>query len=354
MPESRPISTFFSIAVAVSAAFLLLLGLLPFISETPGATLQSFFTGPFRSAYYLGNFLNRTGLYALAGLAMLVSFQGGMFNLGGEGQVYAGALATTMTLILCPTLPGIPGIIVGLFAGILGGTVLAGISGFFRMKWNTDELISSFLLSSSVVYTIDYLVSGPLRDREGYLLSTPEIAEHFHLPPVMSPSHLNIGIFMILLLIWASHRFLYHSSTGYELRITGLNREFAAYGGIPVTRYYFLPITLSGALYGLTGSLYILGTGYATIQGSTAGMGWNGIAVALIARNRPSLILPAALVFTFLESGAQNAVVHSDFSFEFGAVLQGVVLFLVTARVFKPDIFKRRKAAGQANEGEEQ
>jgi simple sugar transport system permease protein len=170
----------------------------------------------------------------------------------------------------------------------------------------------------------------------------------------MSPSHLNIGIFMILLLIWASHRFLYHSSTGYELRITGLNREFAAYGGIPVARYYFLPITLSGALYGLTGSLYILGTGYATIQGSTAGMGWNGIAVALIARNRPSLILPAALVFTFLESGAQNAVVHSDFSFEFGAVLQGVVLFLVTARVFKPDIFKRRKAAGQDNEGEEQ
>jgi simple sugar transport system permease protein len=208
------------------------------------------------------------------------------------------------------------------------------------MKWNTDELISSFLLSSSVVYTIDYLVAGPLRDRQHYLLSTPAIAENFRLAEILPPSHLNIGIFLVLFLVWAIHRFLYHNSVGYELRITGLNREFAAYGGIPVTRYHFLPITLSGALYGLTGSLYILGTGYATIQGSTAGMGWNGIAIALIARTQPILIIPAALVFTFLESGAQNAVVHSDFSFEFGAILQAVVLFLVTARFFRPELFR--------------
>jgi len=341
MPESRPVSTFFSILVAVSAAFLLLLLLVPFISETPGKTLASFLTGPFRSAYYLGNFLHRAGLYALAGLAMVLSFQGGMFNLGGEGQVYTGALGTTMVLLIFPDLPGLPGILIGLVTGLLSGALLAGISGFFRMKWNTDELISSFLLSSSLVYTIDYLVSGPLRDSERYLLSTPEIAAAFRLPIILPPSHLNMGIILVLLLIWGTHRFLYHSSVGYELRITGLNREFAGYGGIPVNRYHFLPITLSGAMYGLAGSLYILGMGHATVQGCTGGMGWNGIAIALIARTRPFLIIPASLVFTFLEAGAQNAVVHSDFSFEFGAILQAVVLFFVTARFFRPKIFKK-------------
>lgn len=332
MHSVRPSSTSLSIAVSLGAALLLLMAILPFISEVPFQTLRIFLTGPFSSRFYLGNYLNRAGLYMLAGLAMVVSFQGGMFNLGGEGQVYGGALGTTMVLLLVPRFGAVPGMLLGIGSGLLTGALLAGISGFFRMRWNTDELISSYLLSSSVVYTIDYLVSGPLRDTRLFLLSTPEIAEQFRLPILLSPSHLNAGFLLTILVVALVQRFLYHTATGYELRITGLNREFARYGGIPIRRYYFLPMAISGALYGLAGSLYILGTGHATIQGCTAGMGWNGIAIALIARTTPWLVPPAALIFAFIEYGAETAIIHSDFSIEFGAILQALVLFLITAR----------------------
>ena len=332
MDRARPASTFFSISVSIGAALFLLLLMLPFISSSPLQTLWTFISGPFSSRFYFGNYLNRAGLYILAGLAMVVSFQGGVFNLGGEGQVYGGALGTTMVLLLVPRLGAVSGISLGVLAGALTGASLSGISGFFKMKWNTDELISSFLLSSSVVYTIDYLVSGPLRDTGRFLLSTPEIAEQYRIPLILLPSHLNISLVVIIFITAVIHRFLYHTSMGYELRLTGLNREFARYGGIPVTRYFFIPMAISGALHGLAGSFYILGTGYAAVQGCTSGMGWNGIAIALIARTKPWMVPPAALIFAFLEFGAESAVVHSEFSIEFGIILQAVVLFLVTAR----------------------
>jgi len=339
--NSRPISTLYSIAVAIGAAFFILLLMVPFISTTPLLTLKEFITGPFSSSFSLGNYLNRAGLYMLAGLAMVLSFQGGMFNLGGEGQVYSGALATTMAVLMLPQAGGVPGILLGMMVGTLCGAFLSGISGFFRMKWNTDELISSFLLSSSVVYTIDYLVSGPLRDTERFLLSTPEISPQYHLPLLLKPSHLNLGFLLVILIIAFIHRFLYHSATGYELRLNGLNREFARYGGIPVTRYFIIPMALSGGLYGLCGSFYVLGTGYATVQGATFGMGWNGIAIALIGRTQPWLVIPAAMIFTFLEYGAESAIMKADFSLEFGIILQAIVLFLVTAR-FKRTLTRRR------------
>ncbi len=332
MHDTRPASTFFSIGIAITAALLVMIIALPLLSESPVKTLSAFLMGPFRNLFYFGNFLNRVGLYMIAGLAMVVAFQGGMFNLGGEGQVYAGALGTTMFLLSVPELYGPLGVTGAVIVAACTGGLISGLSGFLKMKWGTDELISSFLLSSSLVYTINYLVSGPLRNSKSYLLSTPEISYQFRLPQLLPPSHLNLSLLTALLLVGLAYKYLFHTSGGYELRMTGLNREFARYGGMPVERYYFIPMALSGALYGLAGGLYVLGTSFATLQGSTSGMGWNGIAIALIGRIHPLLLLPAAFIFTYLDFGAENAMIYADFTFEFGAVLQALVLFFVTAR----------------------
>ena len=348
MHDTRPAATFVSIAIAIAAAILAMLIALPLLSDSPVQTLGAFLMGPFRNLFYLGNFLNRVGLYLIAGLAMVIAFQGGMFNLGGEGQVYAGALATTLFLLSVPKLIGVFGILAAVVVAGLTGGLIAGLSGFLKMKWNTDELISSFLLSSSLVYTIDYLVSGPLRNTDSFLLSTREIATQFRLPQLMLPSHLNLSLIAALLLVALTYKYLFHTSSGYELRMTGLNREFARYGGIPVRRYYFIPMALSGAFYGLAGGLYVLGSSFATLQGSTSGMGWNGIAIALIGRIHPVLLIPASIIFTYLEFGGENAMIYADFSFEFGAVLQAIVLFLVTARISTFGWFKTKGRARNA------
>ncbi|MFP4618919.1 MAG: ABC transporter permease, partial [Spirochaetaceae bacterium] len=331
----RPTTTLLSITVAVTAAFVLVICAVILFSDDPFHTLVSFFTAPFKGRYYFGNFLNTAGILTIAGTGMALAFRGGVFNLGGEGQVYSSALAATLFLLWAGPvgIGGVPAIALSLLLAAFTGAFIASVSGFLKMKWNTDELISSFLLSSSLVYVIDYLITGPLRDTSSYLLSSPEIAEEFRLTPLLPPSHLNISFIAALLIAIASFRFLFHSSSGYELRMCGLNREFARYGGIPVKRYDLIPMGLSGALYGLAGGFYVTGTQYAAIQGFTTGIGWNGIAVALVARTHPLFTLPAAMLFSFIEVGARNATVVADFSSELGSIVRATVLFLITLRI---------------------
>jgi len=324
-----------SIAIALGAALLLIFLAVFIFSTQPLHTLASFFSGSFRGTYYFGNFLNSSAILAIAGTGMALAFRGGVFNLGGEGQVYSSALAATLLLLqFAPTgLPGPLGILLSLaLAAVVGGSI-ASVSGYLKMRWRTDELISSFLLSSSLVYVIDYLITGPLRDSSSFLLSSPEIAERFRLTPLLPPSHLNISLPVAILLAVISFRFLFHSSAGYELRLCGLNGEFARYGGISVHRYDIVPMALSGAYYGLAGGLYVIGTQYAAVQGFTSGIGWDGIAVALVARNHPLFTLPAAMLFAFIETGARNATVMADFSSELGSIVRATVLFLITIRI---------------------
>ncbi len=336
MTESkRPTTTLLSISVAISAAVLLILSAVLIFSGEPLYTLVSFFSGAFKGRYYFGNFLNTAGILTIAGTGMAVAFRGGGFNLGGGGQGYSSALSATLFLLWADTagFAGFPGIVLALVTASVVGIVIASISGFLKMQWETDELISSFLLSSSLVYVIDYLITGPLRDESSFLLSSPEIAERFRLTPLLEPSHLNLGFFTAILIGIVAYRFLFHSSAGYELRMCGLNREFARYGGISVRKYDIIPMGLSGALYGLAGGFYVVGTQYAAVQGFTSGIGWDGIAVALVARNHPLLTLPAALLFAFIETGARNATVVGDFSSELGSIIRATVLFLITIRI---------------------
>jgi riboflavin transport system permease protein len=333
--SNRPAASIPGVFIAVGAGLsLVIFAVLAFSSE-PADTLRSFFFGPFKGPYYFGNFLNTTALLALGGIGMSLAFRGGVFNLGGEGQVYASALTATLLLLrLEPAGTGAAaGLSAALFTAVLTGTLIASVSGLLKMWWQTDELISSFLLSSSLVYVIDYLISGPLRDTSSFLLSTPEIAERFRLASIMPPSHLSIAFFAAPLLAVGASRFLFHSSMGYELRICGLNRSFARYGGIPTGRYDLIPMGLSGAFYGLAGGIYVVSTQYAALQGFTSGIGWSGIAVALVARNSPLLTIPAAMLFAFIESGSRNAAVVGDFSFELESVVRAAVLLLITIRI---------------------
>lgn len=338
----RPVSSLLSTAVALAAGLVIAAGSLLLLSSTPVQALRSFFSVPFSSVYYLGNMLNKTGLFAVAGIGMSLAFRGGVFNLGGEGQVYASALTAALVLQLMPGLPAVPGVLLACLAAAAAGALLGGVSGELRRRWNTDELISSFLLSSSVVYTIDYLISGPLRDTKSFLLATPEVAERFRLPDLMPPSHLNLTLIAAVVLSLAMRHYLWNTSRGYELRMCGLNREFARYGGIPVERYYTVPMLISGALYGLTGALFVTGTQHMLAQGGTSGLGWNGLAVALVARNNPILTVPAAFIFAFLDIGMRSAMVTSDFTFELGSIVQAAVLFLITARFISGSRLGRR------------
>jgi len=302
------------------------------LSNDPSRTIYYFFIGPFTNRYYLGNLLNSAIPLVFSGLGIAVAFSSSAFNLGGEGQVYAGALVTTAVCLALPNANGLAGGIAAIIAGTAVGGILAGISGYFKMKWNADLLISSFLISAAAVLIVNFFITGPMDDPASSLLSTPKIADQYRLLRIFKPSKLDISILFALLAAVAVYSFMYHTRRGYEMRMCGLNPEFARYGGVNTKTYVVLPMVLSGALHGLGGGLVVTGTHHMALKEFTFGVGWNGIAVALIAKNHPLGVIPAALFFAYLEAGAKAAMLHSDVTFEIASIIQSVIFYLVTAQ----------------------
>lgn len=302
------------------------------LSNDPSRTIYYFFIGPFTNRYYLGNLLNSAIPLVFSGLGIAVAFSSSAFNLGGEGQVYAGALVTTAVCLALPNANGLAGGIAAIIAGTAVGGILAGISGYFKMKWNADLLISSFLISAAAVLIVNFFITGPMDDPASSLLSTPKIADQYRLLRIFKPSKLDISILFALLAAVAVYSFMYHTRRGYEMRMCGLNPEFARYGGVNTKTYLVLPMVLSGALHGLGGGLVVTGTHHMALKEFTFGVGWNGIAVALIAKNHPLGVIPAALFFAYLEAGAKAAMLHSDVTFEIASIIQSVIFYLVTAQ----------------------
>ncbi|GHV66360.1 ABC transporter permease [Spirochaetia bacterium] len=329
-----------SLAVLVVLAFLL--------SKTPGKTLSLFFVGPLKNTYYLGNMINSAIPLIFGGLGASIAMRAGNINLGGEGQIYAGALvATVLTLALAPL--GIAGAILALTAGAVVSGCVAALSGLLKTRWNTSELITTFLVSNALMLITSYFITGPLLDPNTNLQSTRKIAESFRLPQIMPPSNLSAALFFALAAVLGVHLFLHRTRMGYELRLSGQNgffgaNLFARYGGINTGWSMILSMFLSGLLYGLGGGMAIYGTYYATMKDFSSGMGWNGLAVALIARSRPAAVIPAAIFFSWIGSGARLAMQFSDVTFEISSIVQSVVFFLVTSVVLQ-DAFKRKGAA---------
>ncbi len=332
MSRGSPRGSFAGIAIALIAAVLVTVVMLVIGSRTPQAAIRAFFFGPFSNTYYLGNMINGFTVLVLTGLGAALAFRAGVFNLGGEGQVYIAAVVTAVTANAVTHASAPVGIALALTAGVLAAAMTAGLSGLFRFLWDTDELITSFLIASASIPIIDYMIVGPLNDPASNLLTTPRIPEALRLLRILPPSRLHIGIIAALAVAALAYFLLFHTVRGYEWRLTGLNIEFARYGGINTGMYILVPMAISGALHGLAGSFHVLGTHHAALVGFSAGLGWNGLAVALIGRSHPLGVLPAAMVFAYLQSGSRTAILHTEFTFELATIIQAVVFFIITAQ----------------------
>jgi len=320
------------LALTVGISFAIVILLILVLSKEPGKAIYYFFVGPFTKAYYFGNLLNQAIALMFTGLGIAVAFKSSTFNLGGEGQAYSGALVAT---VICLALPGLPGVVGGaaaILGAVLIGAFLAGLSGFFRMRWGTDQLISSFLISAAVILIVNYLITGPLDDPKNSMLTTARIAEQYQFLLIYKPSKLDVSIFFAVAAAIATYFIMQRTHWGYEMRMCGINREFSRYAGIDVAKYLMVPMAISGGFHGLAGAVSVMGTHYRCLKGVTAGLGWNGIAVALIAKNNPIAVIPAALFFAYLDAGAKAAMLHADVTFELAKIAQAVIFFLVTAQ----------------------
>jgi simple sugar transport system permease protein len=333
--------------IAITLIALLVLVALAFIiSKTPGRTLFFFFFGPFRNVYSFGNMLNSAVPLILGGLGISIAMQTGSLNLGGEGQIYSGAFVATIIALSFGGAP-VPLSLFGGFIALLAGALFAGaiaaLSGFCKARWNTNELITSFLLSNVLILIVNYFVNGPFLDPETNLQSTKKIAENLRLPLILPPSQLSVSLLIAIAMVVIVHLFLKHTKLGYEFRIAGANEIFARYGGINTRLNTTIAMFLSGACCGLAGGLAVCGTYYATIKEFSVGLGWNSLAAALVAGFYPPAVIPASLFFAWISSGGKIAMQNSDITFEVTFIVQAVIFFLVTSLVLRNIFAKKEK-----------
>ncbi len=325
-------SAAFGSIVALAAAAAAAALLVAVSADDPPAALASFFFAPLSSAWFLGNTLDSAALLATAGLGVVAAFRAGTFNLGGEGQVYAGGLAASAVLLGAGWANGPVALALAAAAGAATGALLAGASGALKARFGVDEMISSFLAASAAAPVADYLISGPLRDRSGSLLATARFAEDRLLPRLLEPSALSWSALFALALVALTAFFLGRTSAGFRTRIAGSSPAFARFAGLEPSSYWTPAMAASGAFHGLAGFFAVAGTYGLCHRGFPGGLGWSAIAVALIARNNPAALVPAAFLYAWMETGSDTAMLGSDVSFETAAFVQAAVFLLVTAR----------------------
>lgn len=338
----------FRFIAAPSAAFLCLIVIIVFGSANPVQALQVFFSAPFSGVLFFGNMLNHASFLIIGALGFAIAFKAGIFNLGGEGQIYSGALSAAAVSTFWDMSNGSPimGFIVIILcatAGMFTGAAMGALSGWFKAKWNTNDLISSFLLSSGVIHIINWLIAGPLKDPSSYLVTTVRLPEILRLPAILPPSHLSLVFFLAIVLAVASFVWLYKTAEGLKLRIIGKNPIFAEYGKIKTGRYIVGAFLLSGLFNGLTGSFVVLGQYYMCAYNCTSGLGWSAIAVALIARCNPLWVIPSAFFIAYMESALSGIIFFTGFPFKLGILLQAFVFFFITVRIFKGDTDSDRR-----------
>jgi len=291
-------------------------------------------------AYFAGNTLSLTGLLIIAGLASAVSFRAGLFNLGIEGGIYAGGIAGGAFLLKIAPPSG--GAVCGaflLFAAViiamLCGAALGLVCGVLKRFCGANEMITTFLLSLSLNPALDYIAGEALRDKTGSLPASPPLAGNLLLPKLLPPSELSLAFIIALFLPVLASVIINRTAGGFRFRLAGSSEQFARYGGIEAANYRTPALCVSGALASLAGIFAVTGVYGAVHKGFSGGLGWGGIAAALIAGNRTLAIIPAAFFYAVLKSVTENILLLHGLGFDITRLIEAVILGFSTVHLFR-------------------
>ena len=295
-----------------------------------GAALGALWSGAFGSWYALTSAtLVRAVPLILIGLGLALAFRGGAFNIGAEGQFYAGAIAATWIGVSVGHLPSPLAVTAVLSGAVLAGALWVAIPVLLRVRYGVLEVISTLLLNFVAEALTSLLVQGPLQESQHIYPQSDPIAESARLP-LLPGTRLHAGLALALagalLLHWIFSRTLW----GFRLRAVGLGPRAAEIAGRIDSRWITaLALALSGAIAGLAGGVEVSGVSYALFQNLSPGYGFTAIAVALLGRLHPFGVVLAGLLFGALEAGAGAMQREADVPAVAVYLVEAVVIIVV-------------------------
>jgi ABC-type uncharacterized transport system permease subunit len=320
------------------------------ISQEPGFSLRSFLLGPLLTRSRLAHVFETASPIIFCGLAIAVAFQAKQFNIGAEGSLYLGAAVAT-AFAVSTNMPAFIHIPLVLLVGGLAGAAWSFIPGILKAKWRASELVSSLMLNYVAYFLGLYLINFHFRDKQAGFLVSYQFPETAWLPQFIPDTRIHYGIILALVAAVLVYYFLYHTTTGYEIRSTGFNDRFARYGGINVFKVIILCQVILGFLAAIGGTTEIMGIHRRFVWQDSPGYGWSGIIVAIIGRNHPLLIIPASFFLSYMQVGGRVLNLMSDVPAEMITVIQSIIILLITAEAFLSQ-WKYRITVRQAEKGD--
>ena len=320
---------------------LLALGLTALIvlatGSDPRAALWALAVGSLGSADAIGYTLYYATNMAFTGLAVAVAFQGGLFNIGAEGQAYLAGLGVALVALYLDALPGPLLVPLAILGGAAFGAAWGAVPGWLQAKRGSHIVITTIMFNFIAASLMVYLIVNVLIAPGSPAPETRRFAEAATLPGLAgfgfpSSAPVNLALPLALLAAGAVWLLIWRTPWGYALRVMGESAEVARYAGIDQGRMTVLVMALSGALAGGVAVNELLGAQHKLLLGFTGGYGFTGIAVALMGRNHPGGVLPAALLFGALtQGGAEMAFEVPDVPSEIVVLIQGLVILFAGA-----------------------
>jgi simple sugar transport system permease protein len=308
-PRAHPPLALTLAAPVAAAALALLICALPLawagapVLAAYGRILQ----GALGSVFALTETLARATPLILTGLAAAVAFRAKLWNIGAEGQLYAGALAAVAVGSGALGLSGLLLMPAVVLVGALAGALLLLVPALLKVRLGVDEVVTTLLLNFVVLLFVQMMLEGPLQDPMGMgWPQSPPVLPEAELPELLPRTRLHLGL--VIALVLAGLAWLYTTRTvfGFEARAVGANVEAARYAGMPVARVLLRTALISGALAGIAGASEVAGLkGYLT-QDLSPGFGYAGIVVAMLAQLNPLGCIASALFVAGVFVGADS------------------------------------------------
>jgi general nucleoside transport system permease protein len=294
---------------------------------------QALWNGAFGDIYFIGEVIRQTIPYILAGLAVAFAFKTGLFNIGVEGQLLVGWVAAVWVGVSFD-LPKIIHLPLAVLVAGVAGALWAFIPGYLKARFRVHEVIVTIMLNHTALYITNQIIRSVLSDgkeRTDMIADSASLRSVF-LEGITDYSRMHWGITIAIICAIIMWFILEKTTTGFELRAVGFNEHASQYAGMNVKRNIILSMVISGVFAGLAGAMEGLGTfGYMAVKGGFTGVGFDGIAVALLGGNTAIGVVLAALLFGSLKVGALNMPLEAGVPNELVDIIIALIIIFVAS-----------------------
>jgi ABC-type uncharacterized transport system permease subunit len=316
------------VIVALAIALILIVA----YGVSPGQGISAFVDGAFGSQLNLAGTLSKIIPLTLVALAWIVAFRGGRIHVGFPGQIIFGGIFCSIAALKIGPLPLAIHLPLTVLAGALGGAAFAWLAAVLWARRGVNEILSTLLLNLVAAQILDWWVQSPFHDPTTPLLQTRPFPSSALYPSLLANTDLHWDVVVVPVAVVVVAYVLTRTTWGFRVRITGANPQVARHVGISPKSIGTQAMVASGALAGIAGaSLVLAGTQPAMSNSFEGGFGFLGIAVALLARNSPWGVVPAAVLFGALAQGGQVLPATVNISSQLVGIVQGLMIMLVLA-----------------------